>query len=191
MSHQHLKKTQIKNKSDIENEGNTICRISAEQDQPNKNPKSKRDQVKVLGDSIIKHRNGWEIAKTLKPECKVFVRNFPGATTQCMGDYTKSSIQAKPNRFILHVGSNGLNWNRPPDEIAKAAIDLASELKSEKSSVSISSIIMTADKLEIKWIKREVKSTIIWKKCVTERTITLLITAKTLKQVIWIVVGFI
>ena len=49
---------------------------------------------------MIKHRNGWEIAKKLKPECKVFVRTFPGATTQCMADYMKPSIQAKPNHFI-------------------------------------------------------------------------------------------
>ena len=47
-----------KNKSDIENEGNTICRKCVEQDQPNKNPKSKRDSVVILGDSMIKHTNG-------------------------------------------------------------------------------------------------------------------------------------
>ena len=34
-----------KNKSNIENEGNTICQKSAEQDQSNKNPKSKRGSV--------------------------------------------------------------------------------------------------------------------------------------------------
>ena len=135
-------KENTKNKSDIENESNTICRKSAEQDQPNKNPKSKRDSVIILGDSMIKHTNGWEIAKKLKPECKVFVRNFPGATTQCMADYMKPSIRAKPNHFILHVGTNDLNSNRPPDEIVKAIIDLASGLKSEKSGVSISLIIM-------------------------------------------------
>ena len=85
----------------------------------------------------------------LKPECKVFVRNFPGATTQCMADYMKSSIRAKPNHFILHLGTNDLSSNRPPDEIAKAIFDLASELKSEKSGVSISSVIMRADKPEL------------------------------------------
>ena len=40
--------------------------------------------------------------------------------------------------FILHIGTNDLNLNRPPDEIAKTIVDLASELKSEKSDVSIS-----------------------------------------------------
>ena len=74
-------KENTKNKPDTENKGTTICRKSAEQDQSNKNPKSKRDSVVILGDSTIKHTNGWEIAKKLKPECQVFVRNFPGATT--------------------------------------------------------------------------------------------------------------
>ena len=61
----------------------------------------------------------------------------------------KLSIRVKPNRFILDLVTNDLSSNRPPDEIAKAIIDLASELKSEKSCVSISSIIMRADKPEL------------------------------------------
>ena len=129
-------KENTKNKSDIENEGNTICQKSTEQDQLKENPKSKRNSVIILGDSMIKHTNGWEIAKKLKPECKVFVRNFPGATTQFMANYMTPSIRAKPNHFILHVDTNDLNSNRPPDEIATNIIDLASELKSEKSGVS-------------------------------------------------------
>ena len=77
----------------------------------------------------------------------MFLRNFPGATTQCMAHYMKPSIRVKPNHFILQVGTNDLSSNRPPDKIAKANIDLASELKSEKTGAGISSII----------IKREVK----------------------------------
>ena len=116
-------KESAKNKSNVENEGNTICRKSAEQDQPNKSPKSKRESVIILGDCMIKHINGWEIAKKLKQQCKVFVRDFPGTTTQCMADYMKPSIRVKPNLFILHVETNDLNSNRPPDEIAKVIID--------------------------------------------------------------------
>ena len=64
--------------------------------------------------------------------------NFPTA------DYMKILIHVKPNHFILHVGTNDLNSNRPPDEITKAIIDFASKLKSEKSGVSILSLIMGA-----------------------------------------------
>ena len=87
---------------------------------------------------MIKHTNGWEIEKKLKPECKVFLRIFPGATNQCVDGYMKPSIRGTPNHFILHVGKNYLNSNAPPDEIAKTIIDLDSELQSEKSDVSIS-----------------------------------------------------
>ena len=105
------------NKSDIENEGNTIHRESTEKDLQNENRKSKRKLVIILEDSTIKHTNGWEVAK--KTECKVFVRTFPGATTQCIADSMKTSIRAMPNHFILHVWTNDLNSNRPPDEIVK------------------------------------------------------------------------
>ena len=93
---------------------------------------------------MIKHTNGWEIAKKLKPECKLFVRTFQRATNHCMADYMKPSIRVKPNHFILHVGANDLNSNRPLDKIAKTIINLASELISDKFHVSFSSIIVRA-----------------------------------------------
>ena len=125
-----------KSKSDIKNESNTICSESMKQ---SKNPKFKRKSVIILGHKkMIKRTNRWEIVKKLKPECKVFERIFSRETTQCMADYMKPSIRAKANHFILHVGTNDLNSKRTPDEIAKISIDLASELKSEKSHVSIS-----------------------------------------------------
>ena len=65
------------------------------------------------------------------------------------GSLHETFDSSETKHFILHVGTNDLNWNRPPDQIEKAIIDLASELKSEKSSVSISSIIMGADKPEL------------------------------------------
>ena len=43
-----------KNKSDIENESNTIFQDSTDQDQPNENPKSKRKSIIILGDSMTK-----------------------------------------------------------------------------------------------------------------------------------------
>ena len=67
-----ISKENTKDKSYIENESNTICRESAEQDQPNENPKSKRKSVIILGDSMIKHTNGWEIARM-----QTFCENLP------------------------------------------------------------------------------------------------------------------
>ena len=59
----------------------------------------------LLGDSMIKHTSGWEITKKVKPECKLFVRTFPGGTTYCMADYMNPSIQVKSNHFIFHVAT--------------------------------------------------------------------------------------
>ena len=84
---------------------------------------------------MIKHTNGWEILKKLKPECKLFVRTFQRATNHCMADYMKPSIRVKPNHFILYDKI---------DKIAKTIINLASELISDKLHVSFSSIIVRA-----------------------------------------------
>ena len=87
--------------------------------------------------------------KKVDTDCKVFVKSFSGATTQCMVDYMKPSIRTQPDHFILHVGTNDLTSNTPSDEIARNIINLASEMKSEKSDVSISTIITRADKPEL------------------------------------------
>ena len=44
---------------------------------PNKEQK-KGKSVVILGDSMVKHLNGWEMSKKIK-NCKVYVRSFPGA----------------------------------------------------------------------------------------------------------------
>ena len=64
-----------------------------------KDKKSNKEQKKgksvvILGDSMIKHLNGWEMSKKIK-NCKVYVRSFPGAKVQCIRD--------EPDHFIVHV----------------------------------------------------------------------------------------
>lgn len=122
--------------------------ITSNQIDENRNQKLKKTAV-ILGDSMVKHINGWEMAKKVNTDCKVFVKSFSGATTQCMVDYMKPSIRTQPDHFILHVGTNDLTSNTPSDEIARNIINLASEMKSEKSDVSISTIITRADKPEL------------------------------------------
>ena len=105
--------------------------------------------VIILRDSMIKHTNGWEIARKLKANCKVYAKAFPGATTQCRMDYMKSSIRAKPDHIILHVGTNDLQSNATPSEIAEKTTSLVSEMKSNKCEVSISAIIIRTDKPDL------------------------------------------
>ena len=56
--------------------------------------------LKRLGDSIVKHVNGWETSRKLK-NCIVKVISFSGATVQCMADYVKSLLRDKTSHLIL------------------------------------------------------------------------------------------
>ena len=61
----------------------------------------------------------------------------------------KTFNSSEPNHFILHVGTNDSKSNAPSDKVAKTIVNLASELKSEKSDISISSIIIRAYEPEL------------------------------------------
>ena len=56
--------------------------------------------------------------------------------------YLKPSLRENPDHFILHVGTNDLNFEQPPELIAKSIANLAASLKNENHDVSISNIIL-------------------------------------------------
>ena len=142
----------------------------ADEKQNNTSSKS----VIILGDSMIKHTNGWEIARKLKTNCKFYAKAFPGAATQCMMDYMKPSIRAKPDHIILHVGTNAT-----PSEIAEKITSLASEMKSNKCDVSISAIIIRTDKPDLNKKGIEVNNAL--KEMCEEKNIFLIDHSKKLK----------
>ena len=94
---------------------------------------------------MIKHFNGCEISRKLQGNCKVYVKHFSGAKTKCMKDYIKPSQRENSDHHILHVGTNDLFLDRPPELIAKSIIDIALTLKSESHDVSVSNIIVRND----------------------------------------------
>ena len=94
---------------------------------------------------MIKHVNGWEISRKLQGNCKVYVKHFSGAKTKCIKDYIKPSQRENWDHYILHVGTNDLCLDRPPELIAKSIIDLALLLKSKSHDVSVSNIIVRND----------------------------------------------
>ena len=79
------------------------------------NSKSKRPTV-IWGDSMLKHLNSWEMSKKVKSDCKIFVKHFSGATTNCMKDYMKPSLRKDPNQIVLHVGTKRPN---PREDFAR------------------------------------------------------------------------
>ena len=38
----------------------------------------------ILGDSMVKHINEWEISKRLQSDCKGYVKQFSGARAKCI-----------------------------------------------------------------------------------------------------------
>ena len=99
-----------------------------------------KKNVIILGDSVIKHVNGYDIARKLD-KCEVFVKRFSEAKVRCVKDHMKPSLHANPDHFVLHIGTNDLNSDRSPELIAKSITDVGSSLKNDSHDVSISSIV--------------------------------------------------
>ena len=104
-----------------------------------------RKSVIIWGGSMTKLLNGWEMAKKIQSNCKIYVKTFSGATVSCMEDYMKPSLRNPPDHFILHVGTNDLSSEKCSMEIAKSIINLACRLKNEIHDVSVSTIILRTD----------------------------------------------
>ena len=105
---------------------------------------SEKKNIVILGDSTIKHVNGYEMSKKFE-SCKIYVKIFSGSKVRCMKDHMKLSMREKPDHTILHVGTNVLNSDRPSNLIAKSIVDLDITLKNNSQNVSISNIIMRKD----------------------------------------------
>ena len=98
----------------------------------------------ILGDSIVKHKNGYDISRQIE-NCRVYVKGFPGAKTECMKDYAQPTTRENPDHILIHVGTNDLPSRRQPDVIAEDIIQLALKLKTNSCDVSISNIVTRND----------------------------------------------
>ena len=74
-------------------------------------PKSSQSPSKkvsvVAGDSILEHVEGWRLSSTSN---HVVVKSFSGATTSDMEDYLRPVLRKEPNKIILHIGTNDINY---------------------------------------------------------------------------------
>ena len=111
----------------------------------NHEAKSAKKKVFLLGDSIIKHVKNYSLSKSLD-NCKVCVKDFPGARVRCMKGYVRRTIRKNPDHTILHVGTNDLTTNIPTEKVTESIINLGSSLKSTSCSVVISSITVGNDR---------------------------------------------
>ena len=82
-------------------------------------PKDKKnnDTVYILGDSMVKHVEGWKVTKSINTDMKVYVRSFSGAKVKGMKDYVKPCLRENDlKNVILHVRTNDLILSYPPKE---------------------------------------------------------------------------
>ena len=158
---QHIKKNQNGERSDTEHNDRRkhdykSNRENKKSDDNNKEKKkSKQDNlptdtnnenVYILGDSIVKHVEGWKLKNSLGNNHNVYVRSFPGAKVKCMKDYVKPCIRENnPEYVILHVGTNELNSELTPERIAKSVIDVGKNIQTNHRTASISGIVPRND----------------------------------------------
>ena len=168
----------MKEKEKVENkipQDSTLGKGKDKYNNVNKSDTAEKNVV-ILGDSIVKHVNGWEIAKKL-PNCKVYAKSFSSAKVRCMKDYLKPSLRQNPDHVVLHVGTNDLDSDKDPELIAKSIADLASTVKKDTCEVTISNIVVRNDKFKKKAEEVNAHLAVL---CV-QRNILLIDHAKTIK----------
>ena len=79
------------------------------------------------------------------------MRSFSGAKNSCMKDHAKPTLRdINPDHIILHAGKNDLRRENTACQIAKATIDLATSLKNDDNTVTVSSIVPKLDDFNYK-----------------------------------------
>jgi hypothetical protein len=135
--------TQTVQSNDVSNDQ---TRDKEKKDDPvgTKTYKSTTSTVSVVGDSMIKHINGYKMSKA---NTKVRVSSFAGCTTQDMADYIKPIIRKKPNKLVLHVGTNNLKNCENPTTCAKDIIQLGKSINRSipETKIIISGLITRVD----------------------------------------------
>ena len=105
----------------------------------------------ILGDSIVKKLNGYLLTRKIKHKHLAKVRSFSGAKISCMTDHVKPTLRdINPDHIIVHASTNDLRTENTASQIAKATIDLATSLKNDDNTVTVSGIVPRLDDLNNK-----------------------------------------
>ena len=88
--------------------------------------------------------------KGMKSNEKVFVKSFPGATIEDMGDYVRPTMKHNPDLVVIHAGTNNLRSDAPANQIADDIIKLAMQVKGNDNDVMVSGLTTRVDGLSKK-----------------------------------------
>ena len=139
------KKNQKKKK-----EGNCDGITNRNNNNENRNNKNKTN-VYVLGDNMVRKLNGYLLARKIRHKHLVKVCSFSGAKISCMTDHVKPTLRdIKPDHTVLHAGTNDLTTENITSQIAKVTTDLATSLKNDGNTVTVSGIVPRPDELNNK-----------------------------------------
>ena len=114
-----------------------------------KNAKSinvSRKKNPIVGDSVLKHVEGWRLNKRMKFNASVTC--IPGASTNGKAHDVKGCLEdISPDNVILHYGTNDLKAGNASVKISIDIVNLALTIRSEKNKVLISGLIIKNDNL--------------------------------------------
>ena len=98
----------------------------------------------IAGDSMVKHLNGYKMSTR---NLKIQVSTFPGCSTLDMEDYLKPIIRKKPDKLVIHVGTNSLRETETPEKCADEIANLAKQVINAcpQTTVALSSIVTRSD----------------------------------------------
>ena len=115
------------------------------------NKKHNQRSIAILGDSIIKDVDPFELKNKLKnKKDRVYRHTFNGATIRAMKHHAVPVMEFNPDLAILHVGTNSLRGNTSEQQIAQDIVDLAVNIKTDENNILVSSIIARRDNLKEK-----------------------------------------
>ena len=72
---------------------------------------------------------------------KVQVSTFPGCTTLDMKDHINPILRKKPDKLIVHVGTNNLRGREAPTKCAEEIISLTKAIKSNLPTTTVTVLV--------------------------------------------------
>ena len=112
-----------------------------------------KKSVYIVGESMVKELNGFELSKSIKHKYPVRVRFHLSAKTSCINDHVKPTIRnQEADHIILHTGTNDLSSDKTPVQICNDIVNLVASIKNKDIKVSIFEIVERNDALNEKAI---------------------------------------
>ena len=111
-------------------------------DKVNQNGTHRKENIFIVGDSMVKNWHGWMMSgtKTLK------VHSFSGSTVQDMDYFVEPLLARYPDDIIVHIGTNNLSdESMTADRIGNDIFQLANKIEECGIKCTISELITQHD----------------------------------------------